>query len=370
MPEHGRDAGGVGDLLVAAGITVGVDKILRGFDRELPGPGLADIELAIGGPALDIDQSRGLEVGAFEHVAHIDIGQGDVAVIGDRDGVGDRVAGGIDLAVFVERTVFVVHALDQLLDQDRRRQFERHRFVIADRTGLVAVGSGGVVDRACGKVADFDRTIAVEIVLRDRIGETGEGIALARGKDAVIGQRQVETGQRVGHHDTGQRDVAVVRDGHRILDDITGSVQHVVAFRIHRYHSLADAKNGDLYYGYLSNVRFRLGFVGVTRRDVVDRTVAEAIGIDVFLRNGIAGSVFPDFVDVEQAILVKVADVVARSILDRSRIDRSVSFDLIGHCHTGKRIVSGVGDGEAVIDYIACAVDLSGGVVVRTVFHG
>ena len=122
-----------------------------------------------------------------------------------------------------------------------------------------------------------------------------------------------------------------------------------------------------MYDRYLGHVRIRLGFVGVTRRDIVDRTVTEAIGIDVFLRDGIAGSVFPDFVDVEQAILVKVADIVAESILYRGGIYGCVGFDLIGHRHTGKRIVSGVGDGEAVIDYIACAVDLSGDVVVCTV---
>src|SRR6185295_3488116 len=97
--------------------------------------------------------------------------------------------------------------------------------------------------------------------------------------------------------------------------------------------------------------RDRRGAVGSD--GVVDEPVAVAIVIDVVLGRGVARRVGPGLVDVEQAVIVGVAVIMA-IVVGVVGHDRDLVVD---HNHVIERDVAGVGDGVGVVDDVAVFVD-------------
>ena len=232
-----------------------------------------------------------------------DIGQRDVAGVGQHDLVVQLVAHGIGEAI----AVATGHVHKRFVDKQDGHGQQLHRFAVDDRRGLVRVGHRGVVQTAVAA------TVVVQVGLQQGVA----GVVAGTGAGGQIGHALAQTGQFVGDRDARQGNGARVVDADRVLDDL--------ARRIGKQVVVATGDAGDVLFNAQTHGAQQGGGFGVTQGHglvrvgcgrVVDVAIALAVVVQVGLCEHIAGGVDLTFAggqgharDVQAAVRIDHAHV-------------------------------------------------------------
>ena len=295
-----------------------------------------------------------------QRIDHAHPGQRDVAGVGDLDLVGDHVTRLVRRAVGT-RAVDIDHDL-----VDRQPGIVDHRRGCAGRgrAGLVAGSGCGVVDVAVGTdVAGRAVAPGVEIGLGDRVGFEQRRARCAGGERADVVD---VAGQRVGHDDVGQGDVAGVGRDDGVVGDVAGGIAERIAVTAgeaveylgDRQSRRGDDRRGRAVAGH-DGVRGALLGRGHRGGVVLVGVAGASVGVEVGLVRGLGRGVTPGFPDIEHAEVGGVADVEP---VPRDHRDRSGIGQRIGDHDVGQRGLAVVEHRNGIVGDIARAVDRGGAV--------
>ena len=295
-------------------------------------PGLGDVEQIVLVGVADIEgavQNRRL-VGR-ERIVHHHAGNRRIARVGHRQRVADRLAGHVrPCRPEPWRPSRCAGSCSAPPAPSRRRVSEVAPVpvTVAVLTMAVPASSSACVTVMAGRVlpglGDVEQIVLV-------------GVADIEGADQ---HRRLVGRERIVHHHAGNRRIALVGHRQRVADRLAGHVGRAARNR----SVLLDVQDLALRHRNRRVVGVR-GRPGAGHRRRVDDGRP---GVQLGLRHRVAGRVLPGLADIQQIVLVGVADIEG-AVQHR----RLVGRERIVHHHAGNRRIALVGHRQRVADRLA-----------------